>query len=551
MYNKSKLLIILFILTLGLAIGAFIQGGSFTENVVSSIKTVSDHFQALYRENEIVSIKYTSSGIDSAGLKVTYFYNGKNTGEPRIAAGMHTSDPGLNFHTRQEVISNLRVGEHEIYMSIPRQTPKRHQTDKFSVEMIGVHDIIIKELPYVVHWANDRYFSSRTRNTDRGRESNELDYAVSLIDTPFLSNVKQGKAMLDKLIVDFPNNPEIYAQLARANMKLYAQDNGFVTAEQILLTGLQIDPDHNHLLILLGYVYQLTGRHDKTDEIYLNLDKREITNPWFYTNWGDSYSKRNQTEEAKSQYFKAIGFKTSSESNYTEAQLQAFDHLIRLYIEEGNISKAEELHLNRLDKFSFLEELNEQYGRFLLLSKGEFKSALKFAGACMDRCSSIAAYTTALANYAIAHSLKNAGDDNFESYLRTARTISLDYNLLISLASSSIHTESSLPLITELGLDINGSSAKSQSPIIRAIQNGDVFSIKILKKYGADLNTVKYGPIGHPLTAALLSKQKEVVEVLIKNGADPHLKLAEGNSAIQLAAELGISDYIPNSSEGI
>lgn len=94
------------------------------------------------------------------------------------------------------------------------------------------------------------------------------------------------------------------------------------------------------------------------------------------------------------------------------------------------------------------------------------------------------------------------------------------------------------------GADINAESPSDESilstPLIRAIYNGRLEEVRMLVQFGADVNKVnrKGNTALHQAIRFTNGNQTELVELLLKNGADPDMRDGYGATARQYAKSL-------------
>lgn len=89
----------------------------------------------------------------------------------------------------------------------------------------------------------------------------------------------------------------------------------------------------------------------------------------------------------------------------------------------------------------------------------------------------------------------------------------------------------------------------SQSPVkwtllMDRIAKDELSFIKLLVKYGADINATTYYPGWSPLLEAVKNEKAEIVNYLLESGADPTYTNKEGASAQRLAGKLGNKEIL-------
>jgi ankyrin repeat protein len=104
-------------------------------------------------------------------------------------------------------------------------------------------------------------------------------------------------------------------------------------------------------------------------------------------------------------------------------------------------------------------------------------------------------------------------------------------------ATANHHPEA-VDLLLKAGADPNAASKAGFTPLVFAIQQGDVKSAASLLAAGADVNHELPGGL-NPLLIAVESRKADVASLLVAKGASVASKDRTGNSALHIAAQLG------------
>lgn len=111
-------------------------------------------------------------------------------------------------------------------------------------------------------------------------------------------------------------------------------------------------------------------------------------------------------------------------------------------------------------------------------------------------------------------------------------------------AAARTNNAEMLNYLLSKGADINAESPSDESilstPLIRAIYNGRLEEVRLLVQFGADVNRLsrKGNTALHQAIRFTNGNQTELVEFLLKNGADPDIRDGYGATARQYAKSL-------------
>lgn len=147
----------------------------------------------------------------------------------------------------------------------------------------------------------------------------------------------------------------------------------------------------------------------------------------------------------------------------------------------------------------------------------------------------------------------NVDYNKFDSYIET-KWIGLD---LLTIAIVRKHRDI-FHLLVKAGIDINKKSNQGNTPIMTAVDNGDIQFVKYLIDAGADLNKVNDEGITALMIACMYGYNK-IAELLITSGADINFQMRESGISIidvailkeniemvRLLLEAGINPNIKN-----
>lgn len=88
----------------------------------------------------------------------------------------------------------------------------------------------------------------------------------------------------------------------------------------------------------------------------------------------------------------------------------------------------------------------------------------------------------------------------------------------------------------------NRPDEKGRTPMDMAVSRGSPATLRLLIDFGAEINKQEYLYGTAPLMQAVVRRRKEIVDMLLRNGADVDVEDHEGMTALDLASGLGFSE---------
>ena len=95
-----------------------------------------------------------------------------------------------------------------------------------------------------------------------------------------------------------------------------------------------------------------------------------------------------------------------------------------------------------------------------------------------------------------------------------------------------------------IGADVNERDVKDETPLIIAILEGKYDVVEVLLKQGADINAIGGWWFRTPLHYASEAGYENIVELLISNGADVNAEGSDDATPLDLAVEQGYINII-------
>jgi len=361
----------------------------------------------------------------------------------------------------------------------------------------------------------------------------EIDRAVTLIDSEKTAQLAQAKAILERLIAEKPRCDEAYVQLARVALRENLSPQGLHQAEILLQSALQVRPDSANAKIVLGYVYVHENRFAEAEELFVEVSKTETGNPWLWANWGQLFVAQGKFDEAIIKYREVIA-QPMTHDTYDRARVEAYRHLIALLQRRKDFDGMEALYKQRLAEFGPGSCYGTDYALFVLQERGDTEQAIELArGALKENCEgSKARQILGLAEY--VRWVSTSGEERTEALNQARVFLPPGPKALYLLATS----ERTLPAVKELiaaGEPIDQTDSDKLTALAYALRSRDLPAARRLLALGARPDI----PVGHEeVPVALMPVMEgntEAVRVLQQFGADYSQLRYQGATAFDLA----------------
>ncbi|UTW04047.1 hypothetical protein KDX31_03245 [Amphritea atlantica] len=379
--------------------------------------------------------------------------------------------------------------------------------------------------------------------------------ARSLIDSGKDNSLKKAKILLDELVAVAPDFPQAYLELARFYMKRNPGEiedpnsTTLIRAERNILIAKNLDPDMADVYVLLGYVFTNQLRYKEAEAAYNRAEKIGTNNLWLYANRALNFEKQDMIEEAAVEYKKVIRapLSTGPGSNRYHPKDLSYRRMFQIYSTNKQFKEIDDLYQRYSLDFPWepctflwraeikLIHLNDAQGAI------DNYLAAKSKGCRKDTSIISVAYFKKWANL----KEKNADQMVIQQTLRQAQgTAPSDAELFFTLASSA-HTAELIPAIVQEGYSIDLPDKSTQTALMKSLQQADLVIIERLLSNGANPNFLPHENIPPPLAIAVYLKNKALVELLLKYGADPSEKVPGGISIMKWAEMNDYKEFLP------
>ncbi len=382
-------------------------------------------------------------------------------------------------------------------------------------------------------------------NKDDGMLLIELvDSATSLVDQGGKA-LKLAKFIIDKVIDAEPNNQDIYIELARYYMKskpFGVKSEGVLMAEQVLKSSIQINDQHANTHVLLGYVYVWTEQFELALKHFQMATKLGTENTWLYTNWGQMYDKQGDLKNAIHYYEIAASTELRGVSS-DRAIWMAADYLHPIYLKNNEYKKALDLAESTYSKFPSRSCFKASALEVKALYLDLYQEVIAEIENSSDLgCKKILNHVKSLGYLRLWAKESNESTEAIKYYIK-ALTINSDYVDLVSSVSHYKFSDEVLPkLAKKQGLEVR--DANDFTALAKAISTGNVNSVRRLIDAGADVNVIVTPQKLSLLFLGVLSKNTEILALLMEKGVDVQHKSFQGITALDLARYYGLSEVI-------
>ncbi|HUL46112.1 MAG TPA: ankyrin repeat domain-containing protein [Steroidobacteraceae bacterium] len=492
-----------------------------------------------------LSVRQRADGAWTADFD--YYY----TGAPHFAALRIDLLPQADASNSPEYSERWRTflpspqpGSHHVSVAIayPQgQGTSRQVVVRLLRELLGDEVLASQGIDKIIDWPDFQTWV-RDQQVAQNSPENNLKHAIALIDSEDEPQLREAKAIIEKLISQNPRLDAGYVELARIAMKTNWGPEGLHQAETLLSSALQIRPDSANAKILLGYVYAHQHRFDQAEKLFADAARSNPPNLWLWTNWGESLEMQGRIDQAISRYREAIA-RPMTHDTYDRARENSYLNLLALLEKRKDFDGMEALYKQRLAEFGPGSCYSSDYARFKLQVRGDTQGAIDLArGALNQNCEdSPARQVLGLAEY--VKWADSTGPQRSDA-LNEARIYLPAGPMPLYLLAASERTTIAVKQLIAAGEGVDQTDNEGMTALAYALQNGDSAAAKRLLALGARPD-IAVGPLKMPTALIpVMEGNVETVRALRQAGVDYTKLHYRGATAADLAKVSGNKEML-------
>jgi len=496
-------------------------------------------------ENKIYSVKFLPISSEPnygsrVNIEVDLQYNGKRG----LASFSYESEFYSDSGNKPSMFSDVAIkpGRQKLtaFIKIYRSLQRKSALTNIKLQLKDANDAVIIEtkLDEVIDWQLGKPVLVRT--DDKYGLHTAVARAATLLDSArSVHELKQAKAILDKVIYDDPDNREAYIELARYHMKQRKNRKvKFKSAEQILQEGVSVDPNYANTHVLLGYVYTHQQRYEQAEQEFELAEKLGTDNLWLYTNWGELYIKTDQKDKAYRYFDKVI--KTGRTGTRNDRALIGAYRLYLNYLKQKyDVKKMGEVHAVRVKDFNDEGCYLSEYAAHLVTYERELEKSKTLAkSAASSSCGRKDFVNKVLSKVLLVRSLYfnyGEGDSADKDYRRSRALYNDQARIIADLSEKSDMGDLYQRLKQRRGISVDTKGANGLTALAYCVSEIRYTCVENLLSNGASPNAAANEEGWSLLMVAVLSNDKPMIKRLLIAGADPNYATKEGITAHTLA----------------
>ncbi len=166
----------------------------------------------------------------------------------------------------------------------------------------GLENIVYRQSSYLIDF--DRVPSrSKLKTTEVTRHAIiSMFYNNKAADAMLSQNYDVAYQYLKAAIRFAPEMPGNWNNLA----VLYRHKTIFAVAEKVYLHSLALEPNHSNTMSNLAMLYQLTGRHQQAAALENKVEKKRLSNPFYFVMLGNEAFERQDADSALRYYRQSL-----------------------------------------------------------------------------------------------------------------------------------------------------------------------------------------------------------------------------------------------------
>ena len=393
-----------------------------------------------------------------------------------------------------------------------------------------------QKIDQAIEWPD---FTTWVRNQmlAKGTPQENLQRAVTMIDSEDPAYIAEAKTMLEGLLRDNPRFDDAYVELARVEMKSNWGTGGLHHAEELLQSALQIRPDSVNAKVLLGYVYAHQDHYAKADAVFSEAAAAKSNNLWLWTNWGELLEMEGKPDAAMLKYREAIT-RPMTHDSYDRARNMAYENLIKLLKPRSDLDGIEALYKQRLAEFGSGSCYSADYARFLLQQRGDAQAAIDLSTRALNQACNDTQSREVLGLAQYVKWAMTPGQPGADALNQARLYLSAGPKLLYLLAQSERTLGAARKLVAS-GEKIDQRDNEKMTALALALQDSDLAAAGRLLKLGAHPE-VLVGVGAMPVALLpVFEGDVEAVRMLRRAGVDYSKISFQGVSAADFAVQSG------------
>jgi Tfp pilus assembly protein PilF len=339
-----------------------------------------------------------------------------------------------------------------------------------------------------------------------------------------------------------PRNARAHMEMARCELKSSGLDtDALAAAETWLKKALALDPQLGNAYVLLGYVHTHQHYHGSARDAFAKARANRADSPWLEHNEAELLKDQGKTVEAKAEFARIGGMAAVP----AQVRISALENLARLHARDHEVAQAQRAYLEQLAIAPGDRLVAGEYSEFLRVRMLDLAESEKWARASDLTCQSCRRSLGRTLYLLWAQALiEERNPAKAELYYKEARAY-------VSDPADVLHEIADYPRPHAIlaALKANGHSLDhfpelpdadgfGTPPLTAAVASGNRAIVQQLVQLGADVDRLGYQGMSSIAVAAKVNNLA-MVELLLSLGADPFKASGTGKDARWFAETLG------------